>query len=47
MYAFCLSRSCATFALQYGGFVPREWLAVKGPIYRKIDKMVKMYMNSY
>ena len=26
MYAFCLSYPSATFALQYGGFVPREWL---------------------
>ena len=26
----CLSCPSATFALQYGGFVPREWLAAKG-----------------
>ena len=26
----CLSCPGATFALQYGGFVPREWLAAKG-----------------
>ena len=26
----CLSCPSATFALQHGGFVPREWLAVKG-----------------
>ena len=27
MYVFCLSCPSATFALQHGGFVPREWLA--------------------
>ena len=26
----CLSCPRATFALQYSGFVPREWLAAKG-----------------
>ena len=26
----CLSYPSATFALQHGGFVPREWLAAKG-----------------
>ena len=30
MYDFCLSCPSATFALQRGGFVPREWLASKG-----------------
>ena len=30
MYVFCLSCPSATFALQHGGFVPREWLAAKG-----------------
>ena len=30
MYVFCLSCPSATFALQRGGFVPREWLAAKG-----------------
>ena len=25
----CLSCPSATFALQYGGFVPRDWLAAK------------------
>ena len=29
MYAFCLSYLSVTFALQYGGFVSREWLAAK------------------
>ena len=31
-----LSLSCpsATFALQHGGFVPREWLAAKGLLWR-------------
>ena len=35
MYAFCLSfpvrRGRATVALKHVGFVPREWLAAKGP----------------
>ena len=30
MYVFCLSCPSATFALQRGGFVPREELAAKG-----------------
>ena len=30
LYVFCLSSPSATFALQNGGFVPHEWLAVKG-----------------
>ena len=30
MYAFFLSCPSATFAYQYGGFVPREWLPAKG-----------------
>ena len=30
LYVFCLSCPSATFALQRGGFVPREWLAAKG-----------------
>ena len=30
MYVFCLSCPSATFALQRGGFVLREWLASKG-----------------
>ena len=30
MYVFSLSCPSATFALQLGGFVPREWLAAKG-----------------
>ena len=33
MYVFCLSCPSATFALQRGGFVPREWLAAKGLFY--------------
>ena len=28
----CLSCPNATFALQHGGFVQREWLAAKGPL---------------
>ena len=30
MYVFCLSCLIATFALQRGGFVLREWLTAKG-----------------
>ena len=30
MYVFCLFCPSATFAVQRGGFVPREWLAAKG-----------------
>ena len=30
LYAFYLSCLSATFALQHGGFVPREWFAAKG-----------------
>ena len=33
MYVFCLSCPSATFALQRGGFVPREWLAAKGQLF--------------
>ena len=29
MYSFCLSFPSATFVLQYGDFVSREWLAAK------------------
>ena len=29
MHVFCLSCPSATFALQHGDFVPREWLAAK------------------
>ena len=29
-FVSCLSCSSVTFALQHGGFVPREWLAAKG-----------------
>ena len=35
MYAFYLSCLSATFALQHGGFVPREWLAAKGPFLQR------------
>ena len=34
MYVFCLSCPSATFALQRGGFVLREWLAAKGLFYK-------------
>ena len=34
MYVFCLSCPSATFAPQRGGFVPREWLAAKGLLFR-------------
>ena len=32
MYSFCLSCRSVTFALQHGGFVPREWQAAEGPL---------------
>ena len=38
MYVFCLSCPSATFALQRGGFVPREWLAAKG-LFNKITQV--------
>ena len=30
MYVFCLSCPSVTFAVQRGGFAPREWLDAKG-----------------
>ena len=36
MYVFCLSCPSATFALQRGGFVPREWLAAKGLLFEAL-----------
>ena len=33
VYVFCLSCPSATFALQRGGFVPREWIAAKGQLF--------------
>ena len=33
----CLSCPSATFAIQHGGFVPREWLAAKG-LFKKYRK---------
>ena len=41
MYAFCLSCPSATFALQYGGFVPREWIAAKGLFILRSTKRLK------
>ena len=35
MYAFYLSCLSATFALQHGRFVPREWLTAKGPFMQR------------
>ena len=40
MYVFCLSCRSATFALQQGGFVPREWLAEKGLLLFQFSKWV-------
>ena len=40
MYAFCLSCPSATFAHQYGGFVPREWLPAKGLLLGWIDNQI-------
>ena len=35
LYAFYLSCLSATFALQHGRFVPREWLTAKGPFMQR------------
>ena len=35
----CLSCPSVTFALQYGGFVPHEWLAAKDLFIVKQDKI--------
>ena len=40
MYAFCLFCPSSTFALQHGGFVPREWLAAKGLLIHKEKGLV-------
>ena len=37
--AFCFSVPSATFASQHGGFVPREWQAVKGLPLKFIKEM--------
>ena len=37
----CLSCPSATFALQHGGFVLREWQAAKGPI----DCLLTMFLR--
>ena len=36
---FCLSYPRATFALQYGGFLPHEWLGAKGLFQTHFRKM--------
>ena len=41
MYVFYLSCPSATFALQRGSFVPREWLAAKGLFKVKARVVVK------
>lgn len=41
---FCLASLGASLALQYGGFLPREWLAVKG-LFRKF-RPYKKYQSS-
>ena len=35
MYVFCLSCPSATFAFQHSGFIPREWLAAKGLLWKR------------
>ena len=42
MYAFYLSCSSATFALQHGSFVPREWLAAEKSDEDKKENMQKL-----
>ena len=44
-YVFCLSCPSANFALQRGGFVPREWLAAKGLLYHLIVKKISKTEN--
>ena len=43
MYAFCWSCPSATFASQHGGFVPREWEAVKGLLIVSIFMTTKFF----
>ena len=43
MYAFYLSCSSATFALQHGSFVPREWLAAEKSDEDKNENMQKTF----
>ena len=45
MYAFYLSCSSATFALQHGGFVPREWLAAEKSDEDKNENMQKTFKS--
>ena len=45
MYAFYLSCSSATFALQHGGFVPREWLAAEKSDEDKKENMQKTFKS--
>ena len=40
----CLSHPSLTFALQHGSFVPREWLAAKGAIWRP-EQCMHMYVK--
>ena len=45
-HVFCLSCPSATFALQRGGFLPREWLAGNGLfILRNIEFMVLLSLK--
>ena len=42
----CLFCPSATFALQHGGFVPREWLAAKGLLHYPLDRDLSRLMDS-
>ena len=42
MYVFCLSCPSATFALQHGGFEPREWLAARAYIHQKGNRILRL-----
>ena len=45
MYVFCLSCSNVTFALQRGGFVPRQWAAAKGLLSLEIETRLRYWNN--
>ena len=42
MYVFCLFCPSATFVLQRGGFVPREWLTAKG-LFRHVSACLQIF----
>ena len=42
MYVFCLFCPSATFVLQRGGFVPREWLTANG-LFRHVSACLQIF----